>query len=62
MRKQTLVLGRVGDQALESAADHGVLAHQNDTLAAEGATDLVHLVGADVVDIDNEDRGWMRPD
>lgn len=59
---ELLELGLLSEDQAQSAADHGVLAHQNDTLAAEGATDLVHLVGADVVDIDNEDRGWMRPD
>ena len=34
---------------------HGVLAHQDDTLATEGASDLVHLLGADIVDADDED-------
>jgi hypothetical protein len=34
---------------------HGVLAHQDNTLATEGLTDLVHLLGADIVDGDDED-------
>jgi hypothetical protein len=43
--KQALVLGRVVDQTLQSATNHGVLAHENDTLTAQGVTDLVHLLG-----------------
>lgn len=35
---------------------HGVLAHQDDTLAAEGLTNLVHLLRRDIVDGDDEDR------
>ena len=53
--EQALVVGEVVDQALESAADHGVLAHENDTLTTEGLTDLVHLLGRDIVDADDED-------
>jgi hypothetical protein len=52
--KQALVLRRVGDQALESATDHGVLAHENDTLTAQRLADLVHLLGRDIVDGDDE--------
>lgn len=55
MGKQVLVLGEVGDETLQSAADHGVLAHENDTLTAEGLADLVHLLGRDIVDGDDED-------
>ena len=29
---------------------HGVLAHQDNTLTAEGVSNLVHLLGADIVD------------
>jgi hypothetical protein len=36
-------------------ADHGVLAHQNNTLTTEGVSDLVHLLGADIVNADDED-------
>jgi hypothetical protein len=35
---------------------HGVLAHQDNGLATEGETDLVHLLGGDIVDFDDEDR------
>lgn len=75
MRQQTLVLGVVDDETLQSTANlekkhklsargaahcqwepyHGVLAHQDNTLATETHTDLVHLLRADIVDTDNED-------
>lgn len=53
--KETLVLGGVVDETLERTADHGVLAHQDNTLTAEGLTDLVHLLRRDIVDGDDED-------
>jgi len=34
---------------------HGVLAHQDNAIATERLTDLVHLLRADIVDGDNED-------
>lgn len=34
---------------------HGVLAHQDDGLATERNAHLVHLLGADIVDFDDED-------
>jgi hypothetical protein len=37
-----------------SIAYHGVLAHQYDSLSAKSLTDLVHLLGADIVNADNE--------
>jgi hypothetical protein len=55
VRQQALVLGRVTDEALQRTADHGVLAHQHDTLAAERVADLVHLLRRDIVDGDDED-------
>ena len=55
MGKEALVLGVVVDETLQSTADHGVLSHENDTLAAERLADLVHLLGRDIVDGDNED-------
>lgn len=53
--KKALVLWVVGDKTLQSTADHGVLAHEDDTLAAERLTDLVHLLRRDIVDGDDED-------
>ena len=40
---------------MRASTHHGVLAHQDDTLAAEGLPDLVHLLRADIVDGDDED-------
>jgi hypothetical protein len=37
------------------AAYHGVLAHEDNTLATETQTNLVHLLRADIVDGDDED-------
>jgi hypothetical protein len=34
---------------------HGVLAHQDNTLTTKGMSNLVHLLGADIVDGDDED-------
>lgn len=36
-------------------AYHGVLAHQDNAIAAERLTDLVHLLRRDIVDRDDED-------
>jgi hypothetical protein len=35
---------------------HRVLAHQDNTLTAEGVSDFVHLLRANIVDADDEDR------
>lgn len=48
------------NEALDGATDHGVFAHQDDTLATEGNSNLVHLVGANIVNVDDEDGGCMR--
>ena len=53
--KETLVLGEVVNESLEGTANHGVLSHENNALAAKAQTDLVHLLGGDIVDRDNED-------
>ena len=55
--EEPLELRVFGENGTEGTADHGVLAHDNNSLATEGDTDLVHLVGTDVVDIDDEDGG-----
>jgi hypothetical protein len=46
--KETLVLGEVGAQDADSATNHGVLSHEDDTTATESLTDLVHLLGGDL--------------
>lgn len=55
VRKETLVLRGIGDEALEGTADHGVLAHQDNGITTESVTDLVHLLRRDIVDGDDED-------
>jgi hypothetical protein len=53
--KKALILGEVVDEALQSATNHGVLAHEDDALTAERHSDFVHLLGRDIVDGDDED-------
>jgi hypothetical protein len=48
VRKETLILGEVGHQDAHSAADHGVLSHEDDTAVTESLTDLVHLLRGDL--------------
>jgi hypothetical protein len=57
MRENALDVGHatILDEALHSTADHGVLAHEDNGLAAEGDTDFVHLLRCDIVDRDDED-------
>jgi hypothetical protein len=55
--KETLEVGVVGEDETDRAADHGVLTHEDLSLATENLTDLVHLVGSDIVDVDDNDRG-----
>lgn len=50
VRQETLVLGGVVDEGTEGTANHGVLSHQDDSLSTERLTDLVHLLGGDIVD------------
>ena len=70
VREEALKGGELGEGRPDGAADpdesvrpdnavdgHRVLAHEDLTLAAERLTDLVHLVAADIVDRDDEDRG-----
>ena len=53
--KKAVVLRVVANKALQSTTDHGVLSHEDDTLAAQRLADLVHLLGRDIVDGDDED-------
>ena len=52
VRKQTLVLGAVGDETLEGSSNHGVLAHQHHGFASQVRADFVHLLRRDIVDAD----------
>lgn len=42
-------------ETLKGTTNHGVLTHQDDGLSTEGDTDLVHLLGADIVNSNDED-------
>ena len=53
------VLALLGDAVLERGADHGVLAHQQLALAAEVVTDVLHLAGADVISMHDENLGVL---
>jgi hypothetical protein len=53
--QKSLVFWKVGHKSLDRTPDHGVFAHQDDGLAAERLTDFVHLLRADIVDLDDED-------
>lgn len=55
--EETFVLGVLGEESTEGTTDHGVLSHEDDTLATESDTDLMHLVGSNIVDVDDEDGG-----
>ena len=56
--QELLELGVLLEDDAERTADHGVLAHQDDTLAAERLTDQVELLRRDIVDVAEEDGGW----
>jgi hypothetical protein len=43
------------NEALHGAANHSVLAHEDNSVTAEGDADFVHLLGCDIVDRDDED-------
>ena len=53
--EELLEVGALGEEDTESTANHGVLSHEDDGLSTESLTDLVHLVGTDIVDVDKED-------
>ncbi len=51
---EVLKLRELAKEGAEGTADHCVLTHQHNSLAMKCDTDLVHLVGTNVVDIDKE--------
>lgn len=53
--KKSFVLWEVGNETLQGSSDHGVLAHENDSVASEGLSDFVHLLRRYIVDADDED-------
>jgi hypothetical protein len=59
MRQDSLILRELRDEAFDGTANHGILAHQDDRLPAKRMADFVHLLGADIVNGDDED-GFVR--
>jgi len=59
VRKKVLSLRVLVDVLTDGLAHHGLLAHKKDSLATENTTDLLHLVAADVVALDNDDLGIL---
>ena len=51
---EALELRELTKEGAEGMADHHVLTHQHNSLATKCNTDLVHLVGTDIVNIDKE--------
>jgi hypothetical protein len=45
VRQETFILWAVGNEPLEGAAYHGVLAHQDNGVASEVGSNFVHLLG-----------------
>ena len=50
--KDLLQGGVVLDVTPDGLAHHGVLAHEDNSAAPEGHTDLLHLLGSDIVSLD----------
>ena len=59
VREQPLEVGVVLQVAPDGLAHHGVLAHEDDSLAAEGDADLLHLLRANIVGVDQEALGVL---
>jgi len=59
VREQPLEVGVVVEVTPDGLAHHGVLAHEDDGLAAEGDADLLHLLRADIVGVDQEALGVL---
>jgi len=59
VRKKVLNLRVLVDVLTDGLAHHGLLAHKKDGLATENATDLLHLVAADVIALNNDDLGIL---
>lgn len=54
-RKEAVKLGDLRDESAEGTSNHGVLTHENDGTSTESLSDLVHLLGRDIVDTNKED-------
>jgi len=59
VRKKVLTGRVLVDVLTDGLAHHGLLTHKKDGLATKNGTDLLHLVAADVVTLDNDDLGIL---
>jgi len=59
VREKVLTGGVLVDVLTDGLAHHGLLTHEKDGLATENSTDLLHLVAANVVALDNDDLGIL---
>jgi len=58
--RNKVLTGRVlVDVITDGLAHHGLLTHKKDSLATKDSTDLLHLVAANVVALDNDDLGIL---
>jgi len=58
--REEVLAGRVlVDVLTDGLAHHGLLTHEKDGLATKNGTDLLHLVAANVVALDNDDLGVL---
>jgi len=55
VRKKVLDLVVLVEVHTDGLAHHGLLTHEKDGLATKNGTDLLHLVAADVIALDNDD-------
>ena len=58
--EKLLELGVVGQVSADGLAHHGVLAHEDDGMAAERHADLLHLLGSDIVGVDLKDKKCVK--
>ena len=56
------VTGVLLDELSHAAADHGLLAEEEDSLTTQGLTDISDLLGGDVLDLNDEDLGVVLED
>merc|ERR1719242_930707 len=59
VRQQLLELWVLLDLSSDDLPHHGVLAHEDDSLASEGNPDLLHLLGSDIVSSNDEALGIL---
>jgi len=59
VREEVLDLGVLVEVVMDRTTNHGLLAHEKNSLATEGNADLLHVVAADIVALDEDDLGVL---